>query len=114
MNNEDLIQKLRILLDNDEDVSSETLNVYLELAGYKILEKCYPFAHNASRYKVPDRYVRIQLELARNAYLQVGADNTKELTDNGVKRVFITDKELLDQVYPCAHVPTTEYVENAE
>ena len=108
MTRDEMINKLRVLLDDDKDTSSETLSVYLEMAGYKILEKCYPFASGSAA-----RYQRIQLELARNAYMQVGLDNQTELTDNGVKRVFKSDDELLSHVYPCAHVPTTAYVESS-
>ena len=88
-----------------EDVDRGILEVYLELAGQKILNRMYPFKEVYDDLEVPDRYVMIQLNIAVYLLNKRGAEGEIQHIENGIHRNYgssdIPDA-LLKDVYPYA------------
>lgn len=100
-------EKLTMLkaLIGDTSLTDDALFVYLQLAGEKVLRRCYPYAASTQEYTVPDRYATIQVELACNEVLKRGAEGQSSFSDNGVSRVYESEDVLLRRILPYAHVP---------
>ena len=75
---------LRMLDDSDTDRG--ILEVYLDLAGQKILNRMYPFIEDYEGLEVPDRYVMIQLNIAVYMINKRGAEGEIQHIENGIHR----------------------------
>lgn len=64
----------------------EVLEIYLELAAQKILNRMYPFKENYDGLEVPDRYVSIQLKIANYMINKIGAEGQIQHIENGIHR----------------------------
>lgn len=104
MTNEKKIDMLRRMMDGDE-TDEGILEVYLELAGQKILNRMYPYREDYEGLEVPDRYAMIQLNIAVYMLYKRGAEGEIQHIENGVHRNYgssdIPDA-LLKDVYPFA------------
>lgn len=100
-------QKVDMLLRmmDGEDVDRGILDVYLEIAGQKILNRMYPYKEDYSDLEVPDRYAMIQLNIAVYMLNKRGAEGEIQHIENGIHRNYgssdIPDA-LLKDVYPYA------------
>ena len=79
------VDMLRRMLDGDE-TDRGILEVYLELAAQKILNRMYPFKESYEGLDVPDRYVAIQLKIANYMINKVGAEGQIQHIENGIHR----------------------------
>lgn len=104
MTNEKKIDMLCRMMDGDE-TDEGILEVYLELAGQKILNRMYPYRDDYEGLEVPDRYAMIQLNIAVYMLYKRGAEGEIQHIENGVHRNYgssdIPDA-LLKDVYPFA------------
>ena len=66
--------------------SDEFLDVYLELAAQKILNRMYPFVEDYTGLEVPDRYSAIQLKIANYMINKIGAEGQIQHIENGIHR----------------------------
>ena len=73
MTMEKKIDMLQKMMDGDA-TDSGILEVYLELAAQKILNRMYPYKENYDDLEVPDRYVAIQLKAANYLLNKRGAE----------------------------------------
>lgn len=100
-------QKVDMLLRmmDGEDVDRGILDVYLEIAGQKILNRMYPYKEDYEGLEVPDRYATIQLNIAVYMLNKRGAEGEIQHIENGIHRNYgssdIPDA-LLKDVYPYA------------
>ena len=98
------IDMLRRMLDGDE-TDEDILEVYLELAAQKILNRMYPYKDDYTGIEVPDRYVMIQLNIASYLLNKRGAEGEVQHIENGIHRNYgssdVPDAMLKD-VYPFA------------
>lgn len=85
MTMEKKIDMLRLMMDGDE-TDEGILEVYLELAAQKILNRMYPYKDNYDGLEVPDRYVSIQLKVANYMLYKRGAEGEIQHIENGVHR----------------------------
>ena len=69
-----------------EEMDQGILEVYLELAAQKILNRMYPFVENYDGLEVPDRYVGIQLKIANYMLNKRGAEGQIQHIENGIHR----------------------------
>ena len=76
---------LKSMLDDNRD-SDDILNVYLELAAQKILNRMYPFETSYDGLEVPDRYTSIQLKVANYMLNKRGAEGQIQHIENGIHR----------------------------
>ena len=104
MTMEKKIGMLRRMMDGDE-TDEGILEVYLELAGQKILNRMYPYREDYEGLEVPDRFAMIQLNIAVYMLYKRGAEGEIQHIENGVHRNYgssdIPDA-LLKDVYPFA------------
>ena len=84
----------------DEEVNAGLLNVYLQLAAQKILNKMYPYKENYEGLTVPDRYIGVQLKVACYMINKMGAEGEIQHIENGIHRNYgdadVPDKMLED------------------
>ena len=88
-----------------EDVDRGILEVYLELAGQKILNRMYPYKEDYEGLEVPDRYVMIQLNIAVYMLNKRGAEGEVQHIENGIHRNYGSadiPEGMLKDVYPYA------------
>jgi len=104
MTTERKIEMLRVMMNGDES-DEDVLNVYLQLAGDKILNRMYPYKTNYDGMEVPDKYAMIQLNIAVYMLYKRGAEGEIQHIENGIHRNYgssdIPDA-LLKDVYPYA------------
>lgn len=85
---EEKIFTLREMMDNQED-SDAVLNVYLDLAKHKILNRLYQFPDDyeyTGDTDIPDRYAAIQLNIACYMLNKRGAEGEIQHIENGIHR----------------------------
>lgn len=85
MDNQKKIVILRQMLEED-DTDADLLDVYLELAGQKILNRMYPFKENYDGLEVPDRYTMAQIKIAHYMLNKRGAEGQIQHIENGIHR----------------------------
>jgi len=78
------IEMLSHMLDGDED--NGILEVYLELAAQKVLNRMYPYKDDYEGLEVPDRYVAVQLKIANYMLNKRGAEGQIQHIENGIHR----------------------------
>lgn len=76
---------LRAMMDGD-DTEDNVLEVYLELAAQKILNRMYPYKESYDGLEVPDRYLAIQLKIANYLLNKRGAEGQIQHIENGIHR----------------------------
>lgn len=68
------------------ETDDATLLTFLDLAGEKIIDKCYPFTHEPK--EVPVRYHLTQLEIAAYLLDKRGAFGETAHNENGINRTY--------------------------
>ena len=103
------LERLRVLIDDssykDED---DTLSVYLDMAGAKIMERLYPFRENWDNLQVPDKYAMLQLKIAAYMLNKRGAEGQIQHIENGVHRNYgdaDVPESMLSSVAPFIGIP---------
>lgn len=109
MTNERKIEMLHTLIDDPkENEKAETLSVYLEMAGAKILERLYPYKDNWDGIEVPDKYAMLQLKIAAYMLNKRGAEGQVQHIENGVHRNYgdaDVPESMLSSVAPFVGIP---------
>ena len=85
MTMEKKIDMLRRMMDGDE-TDEGILEVYLELAAQKILNRMYPYKEDYEGLEVPDRYAAVQLKVANYLLNKRGAEGQIQHIENGIHR----------------------------
>ena len=75
---------LNSMLGGNED--DDILDVYLEIAAQKILNRMYPFVEDYTGLEVPDRYSAIQLKISNYLINKIGAEGQIQHIENGIHR----------------------------
>lgn len=80
-------QKL-IMLEQmlDDGTPPNVLEVYLELAGQKVLNRMYPYKEDYEGLEIPARYDGIQLKVAVYMLNKRGAEGEIQHIENGIHR----------------------------
>ena len=73
------------MLDED-NIDRGILEVYLDVAAQKILNRMYPFRESYEGLEVPDRYAMIQLNIAVYMINKRGAEGEIQHIENGIHR----------------------------
>ena len=79
------IELLHQMMEGDE-TDNGILEVYLELAGQKILNRMYPYKETYDGLEVPDRYAGVQLKIANYMLNKRGAEGQIQHIENGIHR----------------------------
>lgn len=109
MTPEKKIKTLRVLIgDFKYKEGFETLSVYLDMAGAKILERLYPYKENWDGLEVPDKYAMLQLKIAAYMLNKRGAEGQVQHIENGVHRNYgdaDVPESMLASVAPFVGIP---------
>lgn len=70
----------------EESESDEILDVYLELARQKVLNRMYPFREDFDGLEVPTKYESIQIKVANYMLNKRGAEGQIQHIENGIHR----------------------------
>ena len=109
MTPEKKIKTLRVLIgDFKYKEEFETLSVYLDMAGAKILERLYPYKNSLDDIPVPDKYVMLQLKIAAYLLNKRGAEGQIQHIENGVHRNYgdaDVPESMLSSVAPFIGIP---------
>lgn len=91
--------------DYEDDKETAVLEVYLDLASQKILNRMYPYKTDYDGLSVPGRYEMIQLNIACYMLNKRGAEGEIQHIENGIHRNYgsadIPDALLKDVVPYC-------------
>lgn len=79
------VRMLQMMMDGD-DTDEGILEVYLELARQKILNRMYPYKTDYTGLDVPDKYVSVQLNCANYWLAKRGAEGQIQHIENGIHR----------------------------
>lgn len=81
-------KKLQILraMFNDDNVDTELLLAYLDIAEEKILNKCYPY--RTCEKELPEKYHTLQIEIANYLLCKRGAEGETAHSENGINRSY--------------------------
>ena len=99
----DKLSTLKVLLSDDTVVlpNDDALNVYLNIAEQKILNRLYPFTTDYSELTVPDKYAFLQCQVAEYIINKRGAEGELSHNENGINRTYESadiPKSLLSKV----------------
>ena len=103
MTTEEKLNRISIMLGNDDDCDLEVVAVYLDLAKEKILNKRYPFGTDNT--DVDSAYENLQLELTISLYNQRGGEGQNSHSENGVSRTWRTPSEILEEIPSMVGLP---------
>ena len=82
--NEKLVMLAR--MNNDPRDDDDVLGFFLDMAGYKILNKMYPFKTEYTGLDIPAKYDMIQLNVAIYLLNKRGAEGEVQHIENGIHR----------------------------
>lgn len=68
------------------ETDEAVINVYLDIAGQKIIARAYPFRGDVS--DVPDKYKTLQCEIAAYMLNKRGAEGQTGHSENGINRTY--------------------------
>ena len=82
------LSMLRVMVGqpNEGDWSDEALNLYLTIAGRKIINRAYPYDDSVD--EVPRRYGYLQCDIALYLLNKRGAEGQTSHSENGVSRAY--------------------------
>lgn len=95
------VEKLTMLRNMVDETNDELLNVYLTIAGNKILNRAYPY--DDTKTEVPNKYAMLQCEIAAYLYNKRGAEGQTSHDENGIKRTYESadvPESMLKQITP--------------
>lgn len=105
MTTEEMVAKVRSMLDNDPEATTEVVQSYLDTAADAVLAQRYPFGY-AEGTAVPTRFQGEQCVLAARYFARRGGLGETQHTENGVTRHWYSsdDSEILKRIVPLAKV----------
>lgn len=102
-----MLEKLKTLLEISDDTEDILLNLYLDIAKQKILDRLYPFDN--TKLTIPTRYELKQIEIAQYLYLKRGAEGQVTHNENGINRTYENadvPESLMRGIVPYCGLPT--------
>lgn len=79
-------QKFMMLKATTGETDEVLLSAYLDLAGEKICNKCYPFS--SGKRDIPEKYHTLQIEIACYLLNKRGAEGETAHSENGINRSY--------------------------
>ena len=86
MNATEKLAMLKALVDVEGNTQDSALNVYLALAGKKIINKAFPY--DPTQTEIPPRYDFLQCEIAAYLWNKRGAEGEISHSENGISRSY--------------------------
>lgn len=79
-------EKREMLQTITGETNNAVLSAYLSIAADKVCRKAFPFDFDET--VVPDRYARVQVEIAAYLIQKRGAEGELSHTENGISRAY--------------------------
>lgn len=83
MNKVEIMATLKRMTGEEDEV---IIGTFFEIAGRKILEKCYPYRSDVT--EVPAKYLGTQIEITAYLLNKRGADGETMHSENGISRTY--------------------------
>ena len=96
----------------EDEMSDDSLSIYLDLAADVVLRRAYPFLTDFTDVNVPDRYALIQVQIANEMISKRGAEGEIMHIEDNVHRDYesaYVSQSLLNQIIPYAKVMGVDY-----
>ena len=102
---ENMVSTTRALIGSDVNATDELVNIYLDIAARKMLDRLYPF--KTTEETIPEVYQMDQCELAARLYLRRGAEGEVSHNENGINRTYASasDEDILSRLTPYVGLP---------
>lgn len=100
MTDSEKVEALKGLCEDSSAYADSVYLAYLNYAGQKILNRRFPFDKESRSGAVPNEYVYTQIELACAMLMKRGAEGESEHSENGVKRTYRSEDDILSDVVP--------------
>ena len=100
--------KIRLEIAGTDESEDKLLQEWLDTAKEIILEYRYPHSSDPTQKVFEPRYNGLQVDIAAERYLRMGAEGQITHTENGMQRQYSSadvSKELLGRITPKAGVP---------
>jgi len=107
MTAEEKVTMVRSMIGEEpEPASTELIELYLQLASGKMLERLWPFDIDKQESDIPQRYDMVQCELGARLYLRRGGEGEISHEENGINRNYasVDDEDILSRLTPFAKV----------
>lgn len=107
MTNEQKVTMVQTLVGDDPEVATAALiDIYLQIACHKMLERLYPYDTDKTESDIPSRYDMLQCELGARLYSRRGGEGEISHEENGVNRAYasVDDEDILSRLTPFAKV----------
>ena len=103
MTKDEKLERIQVMLGEDDIYDVDVFSVYLDLAKEKILNKRYPFGTELT--DVEERYENLQCELTIALYNQQGGEGESSHSENGVSRSWRTVAQILEEIPSMVKLP---------
>lgn len=107
MTTEEKVTMVRSIVGEEpEPASTALIELYLQLASGKMLERLWPFDTSKQESDIPQRYDMVQCELGARLYLRRGGEAEISHEENGVNRTYasVDDEDILSRLTPFVKV----------
>jgi hypothetical protein len=114
-NDEKLIMLRAVCGLTEDELSDDSLSIYLDFAADVVLRRAYPFLTDFTDVFVPERYTVVQVQIANELIAKRGAEGEIMHIEDNVHRDYesaYVSQSLLNQIVPYAKVMGVDY-ENA-
>ena len=95
-----------------DELSDDSLQVYLDIAGGVVLRRAYPFLADHTGVEVPARYTTVMVQIANELISKRGAEGEVIHIEDNVHRDYenaYVSEALLKQIIPYAKVVGVDY-----
>ena len=95
-----------------DEMSDDSLAIYLDIAANIVLRRAYPFLTDFEDVYVPDRYTMVQVQIANELISKRGAEGEIMHIEDNVHRDYesaYVSESLLKQIVPYAKVMGVDY-----
>lgn len=98
------LDMLKALCDISDSNTDDLLNVYLEIAEKRVLNRLYPFETES---EIPPKYEHKVIEIAQYLYYRRGSEGEISHSENGVNRSYEDSdipSSMLEEIVPMVGV----------
>lgn len=106
MTTEQMVEKVKTMLDNDPEATDAVVEAYLGIAEDAVLDQLFPYGYDVDNITLPARYHGAQCTLAARYFARRGGLGEVSHNENGVNRAWYSsdDRDVLSRIVPKAKV----------
>lgn len=106
MTQQEKIAMVKQIVKDDPEATDGLIEVYLQFAAEKILERLFPFDTTKGESDIPVRYHTLQCELTNRLWARKGGEGEISHEENGINRSWssVDDEDILSRISPYVKV----------